>query len=172
MTPAPHPQEADRIARLRAANILDTPRDHRFDRVIFLLSQILKMPLAAIAFVDADRVWFKARVGITNQEVAREDAFCAHAILQDAPMSVEDARVDQRFAANPQVVGPPYVRSFVGVALMSVDRLPLGCLCAMDRLPRRIAREQIAMLAAMAREAEELLAAPTPPATTMITTTA
>jgi GAF domain-containing protein len=171
MTPAPHPQETDRIARLRAANILDTPRDHRFDRVIFLASQILKMPIAAIAFVDAERVWFKARVGVTSQEIARDDSFCGYAILQDAPMAVEDARADPRFAAKPDVVGPPYIRSYVGVTLMSKERLPLGCLCAMDRLPRRFAREQIAPLAAMAREVEELLGEAAPPATPSISAT-
>ena len=69
-----------------------------------------------ITRVDAERQWFKACVGLDVSETGRDAAFCAHAILPQAPSPfvVLDALTDPRFARNPLVVGAPYIRFYAG----------------------------------------------------------
>jgi GAF domain-containing protein len=156
--PAPsHPQEDARLDRLRSYEIIDTPREHRFDRLVFMAAQIMKTPIAMVTFVEADRQWFKAGVGLSMRDTPRDVAFCNHTILQSGVFVVEDAREDPRFANNPLVTGAPHVRFYAGVPLMSFDGLPVGTLCVVDRQPRRVTPEQTRSLIALGREAEDLI---------------
>jgi GAF domain-containing protein len=157
MPPPLLPNETRRLETLYSYNILDTPREHRFDRIVFMAAQVFRVPIASITFVDANRQWFKASVGFSARETPRDASFCAYTILQHGPLVVEDAVVDPLFCRNPLVVGPPFIRFYAGVPLLSEDGLPLGGLCVIDRKPRRVTTEQLRILAVLTREAEELL---------------
>lgn len=123
MIPAPTPSnEDDRLARLRELLILNTPPEERFDRIVAFAAQEFGMPLASISLVDADRLWFKARVGLEVSETSRQDSFCGHAIPVDEPTVVPDAMADQRFSDNPNVVQAPHIRFYAGAPL----KLPGG----------------------------------------------
>ena len=41
-------------------------------------------------------------------------SFCSVAIETPAPLMVPDARADPRFADNPLVTGPPFIRFYAG----------------------------------------------------------
>ena len=51
-------------------------------------------------------------------------------------MVVPDARLDFRFRDNPVVTGPPHVRFYAGVALVSPEGYKLGDFCIWDTVPR------------------------------------
>ena len=53
------PEENQRMAALRATNILDSNQEECFDRITSLLSRVLECPIALVSFVDAERQWFK-----------------------------------------------------------------------------------------------------------------
>ncbi|MDH3285271.1 MAG: GGDEF domain-containing protein, partial [Acidobacteriota bacterium] len=56
MLDAPIPEnERQRLEALRALEILDTPREERFDRLVRLASSILNTPMAAVSLVDEAR---------------------------------------------------------------------------------------------------------------------
>eukprot|EP01036_Dinobryon_divergens_P012579 gene12579-16952_t len=110
---APKPQnEAQRLAELVDFAILDTLPDPSLDAIVSLVSSIMDVSIALVSLVDAERQWFKARVGLDACETDRESAFCAHAILQDEPLIVADALEDPRFANNPLVLGKPKIRAY------------------------------------------------------------
>jgi diguanylate cyclase (GGDEF)-like protein/PAS domain S-box-containing protein len=138
--------EAQRLAALRRYEILDTPPENCFDRFTRLAALLLNVPVAVISFVDADRQWFKARLGSDIQETPRDIAFCAHAILGNEPMIVEDARHDERFEDNPLVTAANGVCFYVGAPIRTRDGCNIGVLCAIDHVPRRITPEQAAGL--------------------------
>jgi len=102
---------------LDALHLLDTPPEPAFDRVTRLASRLLDVPMALFSLVDADRQWFKSRVGLDAEETPREYAFCAHAIGMSAPLVVNDALEDGRFSDNPLVNGPPKIRFYAGVPI-------------------------------------------------------
>jgi two-component system, sensor histidine kinase len=121
--------EAIRLSALQEYRILDTSAEERFDRITSLVAKLFGAPICLISLVDSDRQWFKSRVGLGVTETPREHAFCAHAILEDDVFIVPDATEDLRFAANPLVVGPPYVRTYVGAPLIARGGVRLGTLC-------------------------------------------
>jgi hypothetical protein len=61
--PAAPIDEAERLAELHALDILDTPPEERFDRIVNLAASVFEVPIAFVALIDADRQWFKAKCG-------------------------------------------------------------------------------------------------------------
>src|SRR5690242_11392411 len=95
--------EADRIAAVRALNILDSSPDDRFDMITRLAARIFSVPIALISLIDVDRQWFKSRLGLSMTEIPRSISFGAHTILGDGPLVIPDTLADPRFADNPLV---------------------------------------------------------------------
>jgi len=147
MQVAPPPaNEAARLAALRALLILDTPPEERFDRIVRFAACQFDMPMAVISLIDANRQWFKARVGIDACATDREVAFCAHALAGRDLLIVEDAALDPRFHDNPLVTGAPYIRFYAGAPLALPCGSVLGTICVLDTKPRRICEIESAIL--------------------------
>lgn len=144
--------ESDRIKALRAYAILDTPADKHFDDLVVVASYICETPIAMVSLVDADRQWFKSKIGLEVEQTSRDVAFCGHAILEDTILEVPDATVDPRFADNALVIGDPGIRFYAGVPLITSDNFALGTLCVVDRQPRELNDAQREALAALARQ--------------------
>jgi GAF domain-containing protein len=102
--------------------------------------------MALVSLIDADRQRWKSCIGVEGEGTERDAAFCAHAILSSAPLVVEDATRDPRFADNRFVTGDPFVRFYAGAPLTSSDGFQLGTLCIVDTRPRRLTDAQLATL--------------------------
>jgi PAS domain S-box-containing protein len=150
ITPVPV-NETERLAALRRYKILDTPREPAFDRITTLAARLFKVPIALISLVDESRAWFKSCVGFGAQEVPRDDTLCSFAVLNDEPLIIPDARLDDRFACNPFVQSEPGVRFYAGAPLLTQDGFNLGTLCLLDTHPHEaLTPEQQATLVDLA----------------------
>jgi len=155
VTAAPSPQdEEDRLAALRALQILDTPAEERFDRLTRLASSVFDVPIALVSLVDADRQWFKSCVGMATTETDRSISFCAHAIRRDETFVVEDAGGDARFARNPLVTGEPHIRFYAGHPVRATDGQRVGTFCVLDVRPRSFSDREREILRELAAVAE------------------
>jgi len=130
--------EKERITALHRLEVLDTPGEERFDRFTRLAAASFGVPIALVSLVDTDRQWFKSCVGIDSPGTPRSMAFCSHAVALDDLLVVPDARLDERFAANPLVTGAPHIRFYAGQPVRSLDGQPLGTLCIIDTRPRML----------------------------------
>ncbi len=148
----PHPHESARLASLRRTGILDTQPEAPFDEVVQLARMVCDAPTAFISFVDGARQWFKARANLEPHETPRYVSFCAHAILSEEGIVIEDATRDPRVAHNPLVTGPPYIRMYAGAPLVLSDGYPVGTLSVVDPRPRALAPRQWGALHMLARQ--------------------
>jgi diguanylate cyclase (GGDEF)-like protein/PAS domain S-box-containing protein len=150
--------ERERLLSLRSYSVLDTEPEASFDGLVKAASVIAGTPIALVSLVDAERQWFKAKVGVDATETPREHAFCSHAIERPAPVYiVEDALSDVRFGTNPLVTNDPHIRFYAGFPLRDEAGYGLGTLCVIDRVPRQLTATQLDALAGLARSAEVLL---------------
>lgn len=158
MTEPPIPaDEAERLAALQELRILDTPAEERFDRITRTASELFQVPVALISLVDAQRQWFKSRIGLEADETSRAISFCGHAILGHEALVVENALADPRFADNPLVTGQPDIRFYTGMPLRSITGMRLGTLCLIDRVPRHFGTAEVARLRDISAWAEREL---------------
>jgi diguanylate cyclase (GGDEF)-like protein len=145
---------SDEEGRLRALDryeVLDTVAEVPFEKIVALVQQVLNVPICAVSLVDRHRQWFKAKRGLDVCETARDISFCTHAIKSPEPLIVRDAAADSRFAQNPLVVGPPFIRAYAGIPLRTPDGYNIGSLCAIDTKPRDFPETQIAVLDSFAK---------------------
>ncbi|MCX5932155.1 MAG: GAF domain-containing protein [Cyanobacteria bacterium] len=145
-------REQERLDALRDYRILDTPPEQAFDDLTALAAYVCDVPIALVSLVDTDRQWFKSKFGLEATETSRDVSFCAHAILQNDILVVQDTHLDARFAANPLVTSEPNIRFYAGVPLLSPEALPLGTLCVIDHEPRELNAAQIRALEGIARQ--------------------
>lgn len=151
------PKETERLQALSRYDILDSPPEAVFDDLTTLAADICEVPISLLTFLDGDREWFKSRVGVPWTEVPRENAFCAHTMLQTDVLVVPDATHDLRFANNPLVKGEEGIRFYAGYPLISPDGHGLGALCVLDRIPHVLTERQKQLLRRLGHEATMLL---------------
>ncbi len=132
----PLPMNEDgRLKSLHNLKILDTLPDNRFDRIVRLASTHFKMPVSRITFVDQDRSWFKACIGLNAQQAPRAISICSHAIMHQSVLVVPDLTSDYRFHNSPQVIGKPHFRFYAGAPIILSDGFRVGSVCLMDYEP-------------------------------------
>ncbi|MEO9214809.1 MAG: GAF domain-containing protein [Rhodanobacter sp.] len=148
----PEAVELRRLAELRSYNILDTGQEAAFDDVSKLASMICGTSMALVSFVDADRQWFKAEVGLGLRQTPIESSICAHAILQGDVLVVPDTTRDLRFAHNPLVLDNPHLRFYAGAVLRTPGGIALGTVCVLDTVARNITPDQKEALRLLSRQ--------------------
>jgi len=149
------PEQA-RLTILRSYRIIDTPPEAQFDELVRRAQEHCGCPISALVLVDETRCWFKARIGFDPHEIPREVSFCNQAFRNEGIFVVKDARLDQRFAQLPIVVGDGFV-FYAGVPLLTPQGHSIGTLCVLDREPRSLSELQEATLKSLADEAMKLL---------------
>ncbi|MGF2038770.1 MAG: PAS domain S-box protein [Nostoc sp. CmiVER01] len=138
--------ESQRLEVLNQYQILDTPPEEIFDELAQLAANLCETPIALISLVDAEREWFKSKIGVTIAEVPRSISFGHYTILQNKILIIPDALLDERFATNPFVTSNHYFRFYAGVPLITSNGFVLGSLCVIDFAPRRLGvKEQVAL---------------------------
>jgi excisionase family DNA binding protein len=147
--------EAQRLGALQRSGLIDTAPEKSFDRVTWLASHALAMPISLMTLLTPDRQWFKSRQGLEIAETPRSWAFCNRTILQRGVFAIEDLARDKRFADNPAVAGEPHVRFYAGAPVIDRDGFALGSVCVMDYAPRKLDQDQTETLRALASLASD-----------------
>ncbi|MGB8325671.1 MAG: GAF domain-containing protein, partial [Candidatus Acidiferrum sp.] len=143
--------ETERLSELYDYSVLDTEAEQSFDDLAKLAAYICGAPISLISLVDANRVWFKAKVGLETSEIPRIDGFCASAIQNETLFIVGDAKADAQLRAHPLVEFAPKLRFYAGAPLITPRGHRLGTLCVVDTVPRKLSNEQVEALQSLAR---------------------
>mgnify|MGYP000695753452 CR=1 FL=1 len=143
-----------RLNVLRDLAILDTSTEPAYDDIAALAAAACDSPIAAVNFVDADRHWTKAAVGVEpGGSVAADLSFCAATV--QAPgghLVLGDAHAEDGWRDHPLVVGGPRVRFYAGASIV-VGGEPVGVVCVFGSEPREVTDSHRRSLEALARQA-------------------
>jgi GGDEF domain-containing protein len=144
-----------RLAVLHDLEILDTPPELIFDDVATLASSATGSPIAAVNFVDGDRHWTKAAVGVSpaHGAVVSDDlSFCAATVRSGRDLlCIPDTMASMPWREHPLVVGGPELRFYAG-ATVFVSRQPIGVVCIYGFEPRSLSRQDERSLLTLARQ--------------------
>ncbi|HEY1021024.1 MAG TPA: GAF domain-containing protein [Flavisolibacter sp.] len=148
-----------RLQDLYSYEILDSEKENDFDELLEVAAYVYGCPIAAVTFIDKERQWLKSTIGIADdtQETSRDVAFCAHTILHNDVLIVEDATKDDRFCNNPFVTNDPSIRFYAGAPIVSANGYRLGSICVIDQKPRELTQQEARMLQILSRQVSKLL---------------
>ncbi|MEH2015762.1 GAF domain-containing protein [Nostoc sp.] len=143
--------EVARLEALRQYQILDTEPEEAYDNLAQLAASICGTPISLVNFIDENRQWFKAKVGLDVSEMPRSVGFSYLCQEQRNVVVVLDTLADEKLANNPVVTGYPHVRFYAGVPLITPRGDMLGTLCVIDQVPRQLSQKQVEALVALSR---------------------
>lgn len=131
---APVPaNEDERLAELARYGIVDSEPDEKFDKLCRIACKEMKCPIAAVSFIDKQKQWFKANSGLTQKQIPRDVALCAHTIMHPKrALVVEDTSLDERFMNNPLVTRASAVRFYAGVPITTPSGYCIGSVFVFD----------------------------------------
>jgi len=141
--------EAQRLDALHSLNLL-TEAEDRFDRVTRLAADFFQVPMAYVAFIDAERQWFKSRFGLCPTVTSRDNSLCQYTIRLNGPLIIPDTRSHALAKTHPMVVGEPHLRFYAGIPLAGPGGQIIGTFCLLDIHPREFDDSQIARLTSFA----------------------
>lgn len=127
--------EDDRLMVLASFELDRLEGDEELAQITRFAAKLCEAPTAMVSIVEEYRQHFIARSGTKETETPREWSFCAHAMNDKSPTIIRDAREHSSFQDSPLVTGPPYVRFYAGIPLISSEGAPLGTLCVNDPDP-------------------------------------
>jgi EAL domain-containing protein (putative c-di-GMP-specific phosphodiesterase class I) len=153
----PQLAEAGRLEALRQLELLDTAPSEAFERITRMASQLFQLPIAAVSLTDADRQWFKSKVGVDHSAIPRLKAPCAAVAESGQLLAVPDLLEDDRFRDSP--LAESGIRFYLGAPLMTKAGHCLGAMCVLGTEPRPVTeleRGTLTDLAAMVMAQIEL----------------
>ena len=65
-------EEPFRLDELRSLEVLDTDQDPELQSIAQIAAHTLNVPIALVTLVDANRQWFKAKIGLDATETHRD----------------------------------------------------------------------------------------------------
>jgi len=159
MQKAPIPNDEDkRLEAVHRLAILDTKPEERFDAITMEAVKRLNVPISMVTILDSKREWFKSCTGLDEKEGERAVSFCGHALMAQNMFVIEDTYKDPRFADNPMVIGPPFIRFYAGFALFDhKTHQPVGVFCVKDTKPRTLSIQEMGIIFELADRAEKEL---------------
>ncbi|HEV8657523.1 MAG TPA: response regulator [Thermoanaerobaculia bacterium] len=122
-----------------------------FDSVVAEAAKAANVPVAFVGFLDKAGETVKAARGWNVAVIPPPMSFAIRIANQSDIVVVPDTTLDVRFSSHPLVTGAPNIRFFAGVPIFD-DGTFVGALSVIDRAPRNLSPEQIAMLRLLARQ--------------------
>lgn len=133
-------------------DLLAEAPEKEFDEVTALASTICQVPASLITILNSEKQLFKSQHGLDLKEIALEDSFCSHALLNpNQVMIIRDAREDPRFKENTLVTQIGVV-FYAGIPLTSTSGIPFGVLCVLDYELRELSGENLKSLQILANQ--------------------
>jgi PAS domain S-box-containing protein len=142
-----------RLAALQQTNLLDTPAEQAFDRLVRQAAHLLEVPIALVSLLDEDRQVLAASVGLPQpwasaRQTPLSSSLCQQLLVTRQPLVIPDTRRDPR-ARDDEFILALGVAAYLAIPLIASGQV-LGALCVADRQPRNWTADQVATLTELA----------------------
>jgi signal transduction histidine kinase len=132
------PDERGRLQALRRLESIDAANTPALNRLTDFCAELFSAPVAVLAAVDAERVWFWSAHGLELREAPREGSFFDQTVLSEDVLVIDDAR-------------------FAGAPLITRDGYAVGALCVLGAAPGAFDRGGSGLLRSLAGIATDCL---------------
>ena len=149
--------ERARVNALLKLGLLNTEAEPEFDEVVKTARNLFGTDVAALNFVDSDRLWVKAFSGTHPGNLSRSEAPCALTVQGPELLVIEDLTIDQRFSGQSWVGGENGARFYAGYPIESPEGMRIGTLCIVDSQPRVFTTSDHALLRQLALRLQALV---------------
>lgn len=143
--------DAARLQRLHATGMLDGGPCPSLGRLTRAAARQLRASQAMVSLVGSERRRVAGHFGTPPGRT-----FCRMVVDSDAPLTISDARTDDRVAGHPAV--DDGVMAYVGFPIRSVDGYPLGAFSVLDNRPRDWEPRELLLVEDLAAAAESEIA--------------
>lgn len=144
---APPVADPARLVAVRSHEMPAGLPELEFDATARVAATLCGTSVAFVALMDAQRLWFKASVGIDLQRLEHDLAGPLHGLGgPQAPLAIEDLRLHERLGANPLVVGPPQLRFCAITPVLDKAGIAVGAVGVLDAQPRHLGEAQASAL--------------------------
>jgi EAL domain-containing protein (putative c-di-GMP-specific phosphodiesterase class I)/GGDEF domain-containing protein len=140
--------EARRLDALYKLHLLDTPPSAAFDRITRMAANLFQLPIAAVSLTDADRQWFKSRVGVEHTSIPRLRAPCGQVADDSGLLVIADLLLDDYYRDSPLAASG--IRYYAGAPLITADGHCLGAMCVLGTEPRDTTPQELSALCDLA----------------------
>ena len=142
--------DEERLIALERSGLLGHGLDQTLGALTRLAAGVIGVPVALVSLVTDDRQVFVGSHGLPEPWASRgqtglSHSLCRHVIEDDAPLVVEDARLDPRTADNLAVDDLGAI-AYLGTPLHDPDGQVLGSVCAIADRPHRWTEHELALL--------------------------
>lgn len=149
--------DTHRLQAVRRCDLLDGASSVVLDRLTRIASTLLAVPVSAVTLVDDVGQHFGGLHGLGGWAGERRGtplshSFCQHVVALDAPLVIEDARLDER-VADSLAIPVLAIIAYAAVPLRTADGQTVGAFCAIDRVPRTWSAENLRVLEDLAAAA-------------------
>ena len=141
----------ERLLELKRYQILDTPPEAAFNAIADLAVQIFDVSMALISFVAAEKVFFKANVGMGDlREVERDKSLCAVTILNKEVTVFQNALSNSN-STIPEQADDIKLSFYAGTPIITSEGFAIGTLSIIDRKSRPFSKADESILNSLAR---------------------
>ena len=127
-----------------------------YDRIAALASRALRVPIAFVTFVEAEKQVFKGRCfsdtpldGVTETPLSH--SICQYVSGSQKVLILPDTKSDPTFFSH-LAVTDLNVAAYAGVPIFDADGVAVGAMCAIDHVPRKWTNDDIELLLALAAQ--------------------
>jgi len=135
-----------KLAQLQESTYFCTPIEERFERITRLARRALKVPVAAITFLNEEKQWFKSVAGWAVTELPNDQSLCPITLAAGEMTIFEDTLKEAAVSQHPLVTMGPQFRFYAGFPITDENEELCGTFCVFDQKPRRFSTTDQATL--------------------------
>lgn len=117
-----------------------------------LVALFCKAPICLISLVHKGQVLIRNPYGMDECDIEGHESFCSHTVRGEKILEVVDTLEDERFRQLKVVTGPPNIRFYAGVPLVTPSGHVIGALCVLDHVPRKLEPQEKEVLHVMSSQ--------------------